>query len=680
MADLRNQIAFATEGNDTALASKGITSIDQTDATRPEAVQRLARPERGTAIPARLVDMIGFDYFTLLDQLTIARSRRHIERYYDTSEIGAFPERLKPVNYKPDIDSSGEFPPIKNLNLEIKKLVLGMYAPMQYVLPHKQAEYEAKYETKLGGGKGVFKQVDRERSLVNLMRVNVLKRLESSVHSFALTVERMIAAIDLMLERIDAQSGEIEEADINDIDIDDPDFEPLLLGKRVKVLLTDLDLIRMRQDLTEDRAHLTAMLAEARKIDHARDAKLHALQQVIADKCARPINPGNQKVIVFTAFADTAAYLYDHLSGWAKATLGIDSALITGTGSPKTTIPKLRRDLGSVLSAFSPRSKERPVELADEGEVHLLIATDCISEGQNLQDCDWLINYDIQWNPVAIIQRFGRIDRLGSTNGRIQLVNFWPNMELEEYINLERRVSGRMVLLDISATGEENLIDRNNQRGMNDLEYRRKQLLKMQDSVTDLEDLDNGISITDITLTEFRIDLAEYLKNHPGELDSLPLGLQTVRATVEVPPGIVFCLKAEGEAAASIREPGYPLAPYYLIHVRDDGAVLLRHTQARQILEGLKLACSRYVEPDRKAYARHDQATRSGRDMGHAQDLLAEAVRSITGRSEEKAIASLFTPGGTYALKGEFAGIDDFEVVAFLILLSAEDPAPTAAL
>lgn len=678
MADLRNQIAFATAGDDAALASKGIASIDQTTQRAQKQFNAWLDLDEERRTPARLVDMMGFDYFTLLDQLTIARSRRHIERYYDTSEVGAFPERLKPVNYKPDIDIAGEFPPIKDLNLEIKKLVLGAYAPMQYVLPHKQAEYEAKYETKLGAGKGVFKQVDRERSLVNLMRVNVLKRLESSVNSFALTVERMIAAIDSMLARMDAQSGEIEEPDINHIDIEDPDFEPLLVGKKVKVLLTDLDLIRLRQDLTEDRAHLVAMLAEAHKIGPERDAKLHALQQAIADKCARPVNPGNRKVIVFTAFADTAAYLYDQLSGWAKDTLGIDSALVTGTGSAKTTIPKLRKELGSILSAFSPRSKERPAELAGEGEIDLLIATDCISEGQNLQDCDWLINYDIHWNPVAIIQRFGRIDRIGSTNTHIQLVNFWPNMELEEYIDLERRVSSRMVLLDISATGEENLIDRNSQRGMNDLEYRRKQLLKMQDSVTDLEDLDNGISITDMTLTEFRIDLAEYVKSHPGELDALPLGVHAVHATPEVPPGIVFCLKAEGEAA-DIREPGYPLAPYYLIHVSDGGAVALRHTQARQILDSLKLACSRHNEPDREAYARHDRATRSGRDMSHAQDLLAEAVRSITGRGEENAVASLFTPGGTHAFKGEFAGIDDFEVVAFVILLPEEDPVQTAA-
>lgn len=673
MADLRNQIAFATAGTDAALASQGIASIDRTAQRAQAQFNAWLKLDEDRRTSAKLVEMLGFDYFTLLDQLTIARSRRHIERYYDTGEVGTFPERLKPINHKPDIDTVGEFPPIRSLNLEIKKLNLGVYAPMQYVLPHKQGQYEAKYETKLGGDKGVFRQVDRERSLVNLMRVNVLKRLESSVHAFALTVQRMIMAIDGTLDRIDAQNDAVEEPDINDIDIDDPDFESLLIGRKVKVLLGDLDLVRLRQDLTEDRGRLKSMLTEATKITPERDAKLAELRQVIADKLANPINPGNQKVIVFTAFADTAAYLYEQLATWAQEVHGVASALVTGAGGAKTTLPKLRRDLSSILSAFSPRSKERPGQYASEGEIDLLIATDCISEGQNLQDCDWLVNYDIHWNPLAIIQRFGRIDRLGSINERIQLVNFWPNMELEEYIDLERRVSGRMVLLDISATGEENLIVSEAGNRMNDLEYRRKQLLKMQDSIAELEDIDNGISITDMTLTDFRIDLADFAKTHPGRLEALPLGAHAViAATADLPPGIVFCLRAEGAAATAISEAGYPLAPYYLVHVGDTGATSLRHIQARQILERLKLRCGRRDEPDSPAYERHDKTTRGGREMRHAQQLLAEAVRSITGRTEEKAIASLFTSGGTHAQRGEFAGVGDFEVMAFLVILPEE--------
>jgi hypothetical protein len=472
-------------------------------------------------------------------------------------------------------------------------------------------------------------------------------------------------------------ADEFEELDIADVDVDDPLFEPLLVGRKVKVLLGDLDLARWRQDLTEDRNRLATLHAAALQVDAGRDDKLLKLRELIADKVRNPINAGNRKLIVFTAFADTAGYLYEHLAGWARDQLGIDSALVTGSGGNQTTMPGLRRDLGSILTTFSPRSKERPAALADEGELDLLIATDCISEGQNLQDCDWLVNYDIHWNPVRIIQRFGRIDRIGSPNTSIQLVNFWPNMELEEYINLEQRVSGRMVLLDVSATGEENLIEQQSGDPMNDLEYRRKQLLKLQDAVIDLEDLSSGVSITDLTLTDFRIDLARYLKAHPGKLEAMPLGASAVVTTTEadLPAGILFCLRAEGAAAKRAVDPGYPLAPVYLVHVSDSGSVLLPYTQAKHALDRFKRLCVGRELPDAVAVARFGKQTRHGADMRHAQGLLAAAVSSVVGKSAERAVASLFDPDGTHALKGEFAGMNDFEVLAYLVVLPGTDAA-----
>jgi hypothetical protein len=429
--------------------------------------------------------------------------------------------------------------------------------------------------------------------------------------------------------------------------------------------------VRWKQDLVEDRDRLTKLVSAAQEVNPERDAKLTALRELISHKCQQPINSGNRKVIVFTAFADTARYLYEQLAPWATEALGINAALVTGTGGTQTTLPLLRKDLASILSAFAPRSKERPADLAGEGELDLLIATDCISEGQNLQDCDWLINYDIHWNPVRIIQRFGRIDRLGSPNEQIQLVNFWPNMELEEYINLEQRVSGRMVLLDISATGEENLIEQQSGNPMNDLEYRRKQLLKLQDAVIDLEDLSTGVSIADLTLSDFRIDLAEYLRAHPDVLETLPHGTMavTTSAEVDIPPGIIFCLRAEGEAAMQAFEPGYPMAPHYLVHISEAGEVLLPFTQAKRILDRLKRLCSGREQPDAEACARFDKATKQGEDMRYAQRSLATAAGSVVGKTEQRAVASLFTPGGTHALAGEFAGIDDFEVIAFLVIL-----------
>jgi superfamily II DNA or RNA helicase len=673
LADLRNQIAFATEGDDTALIDHGIGSIDATTRLAQKQFNRWLDLDEAERTPSRLIEMLGFDYFTLLDLLTIARSRRHIEKYYGTTETGRFPGRLKPINIKADVDRAGAFPPIADINLEIRRLNLASYTPLRYVLPHKQESYDRKYSTQVKGGTGFFRQVDREESLIHLLRVNVLKRIESAVSSFGLTVQRQLRDVEATLSRIDAQSEAVEEFElsIDDLDLDDPAFESLVVGRKVKVLLKDVDLVRWRQDLIEDRNRLATLVSAAQQVDAARDAKLIALREVIEHKCRRPINPGNRKVIVFTAFADTARYLYEQLAPWAKTTLGLDSALVTGAGSNQTTIPGLRKDLASILTAFAPRSKERPEEFVGDGDLDLLIATDCISEGQNLQDCDWLINYDIHWNPVRIIQRFGRIDRLGSPNERIQLVNFWPNMELEEYINLEQRVSGRMVLLDISATGEENLIEQQSGNPMNDLEYRRKQLLKLQDAVIDLEDLSTGVSIADLTLTDFRIDLAEYLRANPGVLEVVPLGTMSVTTTTEVetPPGIIFCLRAEGAAATRAFEPGYPLAPHYLVHVGDDGAVLMPFPQAKQILDRLKRLCLGRDVPDAVACARFDRATKQGEDMRHAQRLLAAAVGSVVGKTEERAVASLFTPGGTHALAGEFARMDDFEVVAFLVIL-----------
>ncbi len=671
LADLRNQIAFVTEGDDTALLEHGIASIEATTRKAQAQFNRWLAMDESEKTPSKLVEMLGFDYFTLLDHLTIARSRRHIEKYYGTSETGRFPDRLPPINIKADVDLAGEFRAIRDINLEIRRLTLASYAPLRYVLPHKQAAYDAKYSTQVRGGEGFFRQVDREESLIHLLRVNVLKRMESAVSSFTLTVQRQLRDVEATLAHIESHTDELEEIDIADVDIDDPAFEALLVGRKVKVLLGDVDLIRWKQDLIEDRNRLATLLAAAKQVDAARDAKLAALRQMIEDKCRHPINSGNQKIIVFTAFSDTAHYLYAQLAPWVKSTLGIDAALVTGSAGIRTTLPGLRKSMSGVLSAFAPRAKERPEELAAEGEIDLLIATDCISEGQNLQDCDWLINYDIHWNPVRIIQRFGRIDRIGSPNESIQLVNFWPNMELEEYINLEQRVSGRMVLLDISATGEENLIEQQSGNPMNDLEYRRKQLLKLQDTVIDMEDLSTGVSITDLTLTDFRIDLAQYLKAHPGKLDTQPLGAYAVTTTLDadIPPGVIFCLQACGPAAQKAKESDYPLAPHYLVHVGDDGAVLLPYPQAKHILDRLKRLALGREAPDTGACARFDKATRQGEDMRHAQKLLASAVASVAGKNEERAVASLFTPGGTHAIKGEFAGSNDFEVVAFMVIL-----------
>ena len=397
------------------------------------------------------------------------------------------------------------------------------------------------------------------------------------------------------------------------------------------------------------------------------------LKDEIRAKVSNPINPGNNKILIFTAFADTASYLYENIAEWAKSELELYCALVTGTGTNKTTMPGIRKDLSSLITSFSPLSKERALiddTLTDE--INIIIATDCISEGQNLQDCDCLINYDIHWNPVRIIQRFGRIDRLGSQNKFIQLVNFWPNMELDEYINLEARVSGRMVLLDISATGEENIIVNDGKKRMNDLEYRRKQLEQLQEAVVDLEETSGGISITDLTLNDFRMDLSEYMK---GNLSTLERAFSGIFAVVkpddlvqdnDLETGVIFCLKDDSGKVKT--EPSYPLSPYFLVYVTDQGQVKYAYTHAKKSLDIIKKLCVGRHAPDADAIEAFNQQTNNARDMEHYQSLLEIAINSVIGKSEEKGVESLFNRGGTVLTKDSFKGIEDFEVISYLII------------
>jgi len=675
MNDLKNQVAFITEGIDGALEDVGISSIEQTLKNAQTRFTRWLKLDDSLRTTESLLDTLNFDYFKLLDLLTIARSRKHIEKYYDMAEIGEFPDRAKPVNIKAEIDTDGLFPPLKEINRDIRKLNLSAYSPLKYVLPGKIGEYSRKYDLQLSGN-SVFKQIDREESLIHLMRVNIFKRMESSIHSFGLTLENLLGNVRSIINRIESHDEkEIEELNIEEIEVESDEFDPFLVGKKVKVLIQDVDRIRWKQDLRDDEELLIKLIDEAQKIEVSRDAKLLRLKGVIADKAANPINPNNRKVLLFTAFADTAKYLYNNISDWARETLGLHVALVMGgTGKNKTTMPGIRKDLASIITSFSPISKERDkIDSSLSEEIEILIATDCLSEGQNLQDCDFVINYDIHWNPVRIIQRFGRIDRIGSLNKVIQLINFWPNMELDEYINLEARVSGRMVLLDISATGEENIIEFSGAGKMNDLDYRRRQLEQLQNEVIDLEDLGGSISITDMTLNDFRMDLSEYLKEHTDHLEQMPPGVFTVTRMADLieneglEPGVIFCLR--NESARVKTDSTYALAPYYLVWVSETGEIQLNFTHAKKILDILKKLSIGHADPDEKAYDRFNALTRNGVDMTLYQDLLAKAVAAITGKAEEKGVESLFQRGGTVLSRDSFRGIDDFEVVSYLIIL-----------
>ena len=719
MNDLKNQVAFITEGRDDAFGEVGIRSIESTLRLAQKQFNQWVRQPVESRTTASLLDSMSFDYFKLLDVVTIARSRKHIEKYYGTADIGEFPLRLPPKNIYADIDLSDEFPPLREVNKTIRRLSLAGYSPLRFVRNDKKDEYARRYDKAVGAGASVFKQIDREESLVHLMRVNLLKRMESSIRSFRLTVDKLNNQIEVLLAKIeeheagpalDGSADALSIEDIHDFELDSPDLEPYMIGNKTRVLLQDMDLIHFKQELEADRVLLTSIAEAAKEVSAERDAKLDQLKATIAEKVNNPLNADNKKVIVFTAFADTARYLYSHLVGWAKQDMNLDSALVTGSGTNKTTVTGIGSELNSILTAFSPVSKERDkIDPNASAEIDLLIATDCIREGQNLQDCDTLINYDIHWNPVRIIQRFGRVDRLGSRNEQIQLINFWPNMELDEYINLEARVSGRMVLLDISATGEENLIESKggdeNAREMNDLEYRRKQLQQLKEAVVDLEDMAGGVSITDLTLNDFRMDLSTYMnegmnRNRPKENGSLQPGIrerQNLHALEQAPvglysavtldeslteeglkSGVIFCLKniRTGTQAVQV-DDNYPLAPYFLVYVSGDAAngttIELNFAQSKKLLDLLKRQAFNHSDIDEGAASYVNNATRQGRNMEHYQHLLAVAVDSIAGKSEEKGVESLFTKGGTVLTATSSQGIEDFAVVSWLILVSPDD-------
>ncbi len=665
--DLKNQIAFVTEGDDEALDRHGIPSISNTLKQAQTRFNEWLKRDDTSRTTEQLLNSLNFGYFKILDLLTIARSRKHIEKYYSLEDIGQFPQRLKPINIKADFDRDGSFPSLKEINTTIERMNLSTFSPLKYVLMEKRASYQAKYDTQLGDGQSVFSQLDREKSLIGLIKINLLKRLESSVYSFRLTAERLLANVDATIAKLEQHSGsELDTMDILETDIDSPELEALLVGSKVKVLIQDMDQPRWLYDLKEDRDYLTSLVNAARDITAERDQKLALLKQQIEHKIQHPLNPENRKVIVFTAFADTARYLYQQLADWAERHHGLYSALVVGSGSNQTNHPELRTDFNELLTAFAPKAKERDKTGLDEtANIDLLFATDCISEGQNLQDADYLINYDIHWNPVRIIQRFGRIDRLGSTNTQIQLVNFWPNIELDEYIDLEARVSGRMVLLDVSATGEENLIDANDSGRMRDLEYRRRQLKELQESVLDLEDISGGLSITDLTLSDFRMDLGNYLKDHQPLLDACPDGLFSVVKLDDglkqngVEPGVIFCLKSLASEQSSLQEP-HALFPYYLVQVNEQHSVTLPYNQAKKILDTLKRHSLGRKQPDTELYRRVGSSQ-------HYQPHLQAAIAHLQGQQQEQGINSLFSRGGTNLAK-QNSGSADFAVVAYLIL------------
>ncbi len=663
VTDLRNQINLIAGGNDAHLQAHGIGNITETARQAQKKFAAWAKTPEQERVGASLLQVLGQDYIHLLDLLTIARSRKHIKEHYRTSSgVNMFPQRLTPINCYPQAGDDG-FLPVAEISLSLQKLKMAVYRPLHYVLPHRKDFYLKKYNQQIRTNVE-FSQEDREKSLSALMTVNLLKRMESSVEAYAITLKKQIDATEALLGKLSsAQELELTDGIPDDEQDEDTDW---LGSAKVKIALHDVDRIKWAAELTDDLTLLQQLQGHIDTVRKTQDSKLRQLRELIEQKVLHPINAGNRKVIIFTAFADTAEYLYAKLTPRLQQEFGLHSAMVSGSRSNRCTLPGLRLDQDTLLSAFSPRSKKFDLTRTQGKQVDILIATDCVSEGQNLQDCDYLINADIHWNPVRIIQRFGRIDRIGSTNTCIQMVNMWPVAELNDYINLEQRVKDKMNLLDANATGHDNLLS---EKERQEFEFRAKQLLQLKDTAIDLEDVKADATITALNFQQQRTDLqnfrSEPSQNRP-ELWPSYLGAAAA-ASATVRAGAFFLLKSHADIKA---DKSYPYAPYYLLHVADDGTVTPQFRDIKEMLTLLQVATygrHKVVEAEQVAY---DKRTRRGEDMAHYTKLLSAAVRELMGEEKVTIARSVFSGGKSMVGRGRTArGVDDVEVIAWLAIL-----------
>ena len=670
--DLKNQLALAYEGHTDFIDDKLNTnrSIDDIFKNAQRAFNTWSKWEPCDRTTENLLKMLDIEFIEVLDSVTIARSRKHIQKYYDTSDVGTFPTRLPPVSLRPHLTDLKEAINYNEIFEQLMLLTLTIYTPTHYILPSKMEKYALAYgDNKVNVG---FTQANREQGIRRLTAINLMKRMESSVFSFNLTLKRIKELIESTINTIDRfdkhSSVNLDLTDISNVDeFDDEDQNTddlFSLGKKVKIDLADMDYVSWRESLAKDAEVLELLTLMVGDITPEHDSKLQELYRVIDNKIAHPINEGNKKIIIFTAFADTAGYLYDNVSKYVKSKYGLNSAFVSGSVDGRTTCPKLRGDLNTVLTCFSPISKDRDLfDSIPKEDIDILIATDCISEGQNLQDCDFLINYDIHWNPVRIIQRFGRIDRIGSRNTVIQLVNFWPDVTLDDYINLKAKVETRMKIVDMTATGDDNILS---DEEKTDLEYRKAQLKRLQDEVVDIEDMTTGISIMDLGLNEFRLDLLEYIKNHP-DIEKAPFGLNAVvPANEDALAGVIFVLKNRSDSVNIDNQNR--LHPFYMVYISNEGEVICDHLSPKQMLDKMRFLCKGKTEPIPEAYKQFNKETRDGKDMSKFSHLLGEAIASIIEVKDENDIDSFLGGGQVSFLTNEMKGLDDFELICFLVI------------
>lgn len=669
--DLKNQLALAYEGESSYIDNKLNTTrpINEIFRNAQRAFNTWSRWEPEDRTTENLLKMLDFDFFEVLDSVTIARSRKHIQKYYDTGDIGSFPTRLKPISLRPKLTDLKSAINYNEIFEQLMQLNLSIYTPTHFILPSKMDKYAELYEdNKVNVG---FTQANREQGIRRLTAINLMKRMESSVFSFNLTLKRIKELIGNTIDTIDKYNNSsscklnLSDISLEDIDVDDQNSDEFSFGKKVKIDIADMDYLSWKNELAKDRETLALLTSMVEDITPQYDMKLQELLGLIKKKIENPINENNKKIIIFTAFADTAEYLYENVSKYVKDNFNLNTAMVTGTVDGKTTAPLKKKDLNTVLTCFSPISKDRNMLMPNSTiDIDVLIATDCISEGQNLQDCDYLINYDIHWNPVRIIQRFGRVDRIGSKNKYIQLVNFWPDVTLDEYINLKANVETKMKIVTMTGTGDDNILSEEEKI---DLEYRKSQLKRLQEEVVDIEDMSTGISIMDLGLNEFRLDLLEYIKHNP-DVEKAPFGLHSVvSATEDTPPGVIYVLKNRSNSVNIDNQNR--MHPFYMVYISNEGDVICNHLSPKNMLDTMRFLCKGKTEPIKELCSQFNKETRDGKNMSALSKLLGEAISSIIEVKEESDIDTFLNGGKvSFLSKNKIKGLDDFELICFLVI------------
>lgn len=674
--DLKCQLELAYEGNAANIDPLLNTSrsINDIFIAAQKAFNKWSKLPAEERTIDSLQKSLDFDFFELLDSVTIARSRKHIQTYYNTKDIGNFPRRLTPLSLRPPLTNLNKAITYNEIFDILMMLNLSVYKPSFFILPSKREKYDKLYDSNKPNAN--LNQIGREQGISYLMAMNLMKRMESSIYSFRLTLERIqsyISSIVDVIKKFEKHKDEMlsltDISNMTELDSEDENAEDLLkVGRKMQINLADMDTISWKRDLERDLDNLAILDSMVRDITPEYDTKLQTLINIVETKINNPINSGNRKILIFTAFVDTAEYLYNNIAPKMKAKYGIDTALISGSVDGKSTIKGLKCDLNTVLTCFSPISKDKEMLMPQNtANIDILIATDCISEGQNLQDCDYLINYDIHWNPVRIIQRFGRIDRIGSLNQVIQLVNFWPDITLDEYINLKSRVETRMKIVDLTSTGDDDILSPAEKA---DLDYRKEQLKRLQEEVVDIEEMSTGISIMDLGLNDFRMDLVEYIKTHP-EIERAPFGLNAVtRCKENTPPGVIFVLKNRTNNVNIDNQNR--LHPFYMVYVDMDGNVITDHLSPKKLLDKMRYLARNEEEPIPSIYKPFNKETRDGRNMKIYSALLGKAIDSIIEKKSESDTKAFLSGGQISFINTMMKDLDDFELICFLVVRKEE--------